>query len=564
MPTGSLPFPIFDPYATARSVEREDPLDGIIASAPLPLPTSLQKTERPAWPAAPTPRGRDRRTFRFRRGWIALGAAIAVACTGTGGYLAYLNTLPTTSTLSVTNGQKEVPVDVHLGLNFNRPVSIDALKSKLSILPATQGTLVAESGQTAYAWVPAKPLADLTSYTLTLTAFEDTSKHAVKGGRWMFTTSIVPRIASVTLPDGTAVSNGLEIAPGSTMTFNFNDTMMPASVTLSLGPQPVALTWTKDSKSASMSTKGIPSGPLVLKLATGAKDSTGHTAKAWTLDTGLYYRDREHTTALKYPALIQVPNDVYARDQDGLQAASMVFEYLAEGGITRLTAVYDNAPDMIGPIRSSRLVSLKIGRHYKGLLFQSGESSVTQAAAGSDPTPQFFDTVGYTFRSYSRYAPDNLMITGDGVNRAEQKSYPNLAAFTVPKARSVLSGGTPATSTTVAEHYSSYSYDPIIGTYQKTEEGHPYSDAHTRQPLRIEMLVVLHTQVSLLPISDGHGSYIHDFNLDTTGHVDIFYKGMRYAATWTSSDGHGPLTFTGADGQPITLPPGLVWVDITA
>ena len=464
----------------------------------------------------------------------------------------------------MANGQKEVPVDVHLGLSFNRPVSIDALRSKLSILPVTEGTLVAVSGQTAYAWVPAKPLADLTSYTVTLKTFEDASKHAVKAGRWMFTTTIVPRVASVTLPDGTSVTDGVEIAPGSTMSFNFNDTMVPASVTLAFGTQPVTLTWAKDSKSASMPTKGIPSGPLVLKLAAGAKDSTGHTAKAWTLDTGLYYRDHEHTIALKYPALIQVPNDFFARDQDGLQAASMVFEYLAEGGITRLTAAYDNAPDMIGPIRSSRLVSLKIGRHYKGLLFQSGESGVTQAAAGSDPTPQFFDTIGYTFRSSSRYAPDNLMITGDGVSRAEQRSYPNLAAFTIPKGRPVLSAGTPATSTAVAEHYSSYSYDPIMGTYQKTEEGHRYGDAHTRLPLRIEMLVVLHTQVSLLPISDGHGSYIHDFNLDTSGHADIFYKGLHYAATWTSTDSHGPLTFTGADGQPVSLPPGLVWVDITA
>src|SRR5207245_3678205 len=100
----------------------------------------------------------------------------------------------------------------------------------------------------------------------------------------------------------------------------------------------------------------------------------------WTLDTGLYYRDREHTIALKYPALIQVPNDPGAVDQDGLQAAGIVFEYLAEGGITRLTAVYGNAPDLIGPMRSSRLVSLKIARHYKALLFQPGESAVTQGA----------------------------------------------------------------------------------------------------------------------------------------------------------------------------------------
>jgi hypothetical protein len=413
--------------------------------------------------------------------------------------------------------------------------------------------------------VPVKPFADLTTYTLTLKPLQDTTKHQVRGGRWTFTTTIVPRIVSVTLPDGSAVTGGMEIAPSSVLTFNFNDEMVPSSVQMSLGTQPAALTWAKDSRSASLSTQSIPSGPLLLNLAAGAKDTTGHLVKAtWSLDTGLYFRDREHTVTLKYPALIQVPNDESARDQDGLQAADVVFEYLAEGGITRLTAVYNTAPDMIGPMRSSRLVSLKIARHYKGLLFQSGESQVTQAAAGANPVPQFFDTIGYTFRSRTRIAPDNLMISGDGVNRAEQRFFPNVAAFSIPKARPQPTGGTAATTAKVDEHYSTYTYDPIMGTYQKNEEGHNYVDAHLRQPLRIEMLIVMHTQESVLPVGDGHGSYLHDFNLDTNGKADIYYKGQRYSGAWTSSDSHGPLTFALADGSALSLPPGLVWIDVTA
>ena len=494
-----------------------------------------------------------------------MAVLIALAFSGGGAYLAYLNTLPTSVTLSVANGQKEVPTDVPLLLSFSRPVAIDALKAALSITPATEGTLSSISGQTKYEWVPAKPLADLTTYALTIKSIQDTTKHQVKGGRWTFTTTIVPRIVSVTLPDGTNVANGLEIMPGSKMTFTFNDAMVTSTVKLSLGAQPVTLAWAGDSHSAVMSTQGIPSGPLALKLEAGATDQTGHIVKsAWSLDTGLYYRDREHTITLKYPALIQVPNDELARDQAGLQAADVVFEYLAEGGITRLTAVYDNAPDLIGPMRSSRLVSLKIARHYKGLLFQSGESQVTQSAAGANPVPQFFDTIGYTFRTNARYAPDNLMISGDGVNRAEQKFFPNQPAYVLPKARPEVTGGAPATRVNVPEHYSTYTYDPIMGTYQKMEEGHTYSDSHLRQLLRIEMVIVLHTQESLLAVGDGHGSYIHDFNLDTTGKADILYKGQSFAANWSAGDSHGPLTFTLAGGQALSLPPGLVWIDVTA
>ena len=215
-------------------------------------------------------------------------------------------------------------------------------------------------------------------------------------------------------------------------------------------------------------------------------------------------------------------------------------------------------------MRSSRFISLKLGRHYKGLLFQSGESQATAAQASADPVPQFFDTIGYTFRTSSRYAPDNLMISGSAVNSAEQNYFSSLPAFAIPKARPTLSGGTSATTVSVDEHYSTYSFDPGMGTYQKTEASHVYVDATSGQPLRIEMVVVLHTQESLLDIGDGHGAYIHDFNLDSSGRVDIFYKGLQYAGFWNSTDSHGPLTFTLADGSPLSLPPGLVWIDVTA
>src|SRR5581483_1497885 len=242
----------------------------------------------------------------------------------------------------------------------------------------------------------------------------------------------------------------------------------PDTVKITVNDKPATLSWAKDDRSASSPTSSVPSGPLVIALAAGAKDHDGRAVHdSWTLDTGLYYRDREHTVSLKFPALIQVPNDEMAVDQDGLQAADMVFEYLAEGGITRLTAAFTKAPDLIGPMRSSRLVSLKIARHYKGLLFQSGESPVTRAAAGADPVPQFFDTIGYMFRTGSRYAPDNLMISGANVNRAEQR-FPSVGAFALAKARPALSGGGAASRVTVSEHYSVYTYDPVFGTYQKS------------------------------------------------------------------------------------------------
>jgi len=234
---------------------------------------------------------------------------------------------------------------------------------------------------------------------------------------------------------------------------------------------------------------------------------------------------------------------------------------VAEGGITRLTAIYQNAPAVVGPMRSSRFISLKIARHYKGLLFQSGESQATRSR-GRRSSPQFFDTVGYTYRTGTRYAPDNLMITGTAVRKAESQY--GIAAFVVPKHRQVLAGGGAATKVSIPEHYSTYAYDAAFGTYQKTEEGHAYRDLTLKQPLRIEMLINLHTQVQLLDVGDGHGAHIHDYNLDSSGKFDVYYKGRHFTGTWSATSAHAPITFKLSTGQALSLPPGLVWIDVTS
>jgi hypothetical protein len=529
------------------------------------MSTSLPEIE-PSFPPAQPQRRSSRRRPRFPRGGLlAIGLVIVVLLVGAGAYLFYQSTRPTTFATNFKNGQKDVPSDSRILLTFSRPVTLAAVQGAFSISPGVNGTIGSLDGQTQYAFSPSLGMTDLTTYTVTMKPIIDVGHHRVAGSTWTFTTLIVPHITSITGAAGTLLGSGAEIDPGTTLKLNFNDAMEPTTIKVTVGAQVADLKWATDDRSATISTAGMASGPLQVQLSAGGRDQTGHVVPGtYTFSTGIYYHDHEHTTALRYPALIQIPNDEFARDQNGLQAADLVWEYLAEGGITRLTAMYDNAPDLIGPMRSARFISLKLGRHYKGLLFQSGESQATAARAAQDPTPQFFDTIGYQFRAnYPRVAPDNLMIKGPLVKAAQDNYFSSLASFTIPKARPVLPAGSAATSINVDEHYSVYTYDPATGTYRKSEEGHPYSDASLGQPLKIEMLIILHTTETLLNVGDGHGAHIHDYDLDSGGRIQIFYKGMGYAGTWSSTDSHGPLTFTLDGGQVLTLPPGLVWVDVT-
>ena len=74
--------------------------------------------------------------------------------------------------------------------------------------------------------------------------------------------------------------------------------------------------------------------------------------------------------------------------------------------------------------------------------------------------------------------------------------------YAFPKARPNLSGGTAVSSLNVDEHYSTYTYDGGTGTYNKTEEGHKYVDASLKQPVRIEMVMVISGHAQAPPLDE--------------------------------------------------------------
>src|SRR5260370_12349194 len=216
---------------------RRRTLRGIIPALPLSFSTSMQENE--PWSVAASARRRSRRRRRIAiRGWVALGALVAVALTAGGGVLAYENTLPTSVGLNFKHRVKDVPLYSHPVFTLTRPVALSVLGPAFSITPATDGTLTAASGQTQYEWAPAKPLADITIHTATMSPITDMSHHRVPGGQWTFTTNIVPRITAVIGAGGVALVDGSEIDPGTPLTINFNDSMRPAYIKFTIPPNP--------------------------------------------------------------------------------------------------------------------------------------------------------------------------------------------------------------------------------------------------------------------------------------------------------------------------------------
>ena len=71
------------------------------------------------------------------------------------------------------------------------------------------------------------------------------------------------------------------------------------------------------------------------------------------------------------PALVQIENAPDSLPHSGIQAADTIFEYLTEGDIARLTAVYPSpaGTTKVEPVRSVRLITLKLQAAYGGVIF---------------------------------------------------------------------------------------------------------------------------------------------------------------------------------------------------
>lgn len=115
------------------------------------------------------------------------------------------------------------------------------------------------------------------------------------------------------------------------------------------------------------------------------------------------------------PLLVQVENASDARPQSGLQDASVVYEYVTEGGISRFSAIYLSPPKgRVGPIRSARLVTISLARIYGAVIVFSGGSTYIKGQIQSAGIPHVDENSanGDLFRDDSRPAPHNLFSDG--------------------------------------------------------------------------------------------------------------------------------------------------------
>jgi DUF3048 family protein len=261
------------------------------------------------------------------------------------------------------------------------------------------------------------------------------------------------------------------------------------------------------------------------------------------------------------PAIVQVENAPGTEPHAGLQQANIVFEYLTEGGITRFTAVYFNpaGSGKIEPVRSARLITVRLVRSFKGVLFFSGASTHVAGVLNGERLPYFTENATQYFaRDSSRDAPHNLYTTGDQLAQGVKTKNAHRGYGLWPTGPAAGAGKpvvsisfdqTPAHHVTCKFSGGSYTYE---GENDANAGGAPVKISN------VVLLQVGHHDAGYT--EDVLGANGIDFDLQGTGPATLYRDGNRYDAKWDLSNPDQPLKLLGSNGKQLRLAAGLTWI----
>jgi hypothetical protein len=256
------------------------------------------------------------------------------------------------------------------------------------------------------------------------------------------------------------------------------------------------------------------------------------------------------------PIAVMINNLAPARPQSGLTNADIVWEVLAEGGITRLVAVFqstDAATATIGPIRSIRPYLIELGESYGAVLAHAGGSMDAYAILQQQGKP-YLDEIsnggGFFWRSKERKAPHNLYSSLEQLRAGAEKRAYKLDTV-IPAYSFTETGaddpGEPASSISLTFQLKSYKvgyeYDSATGLYKRSINDKPHLDMNNDEQLSAANLVVLSTGHKTL---DNEGRLA--VNLEDGGPALLFQKGKVVQAEWVhAADGMIRLSQAGKE-----------------
>ena len=294
------------------------------------------------------------------------------------------------------------------------------------------------------------------------------------------------------------------------------------------------------------------------------------------------------------PLGVMIENHKEARPQSGLSQADVIFEAVAEGGITRFLSVFycKDAP-YIGPVRSARIYFIELLQSFGayplyahvgganhpgpadalGYIGDLGWSSYNDMNQFSVPFPNFWrdyerlpnrateHTVYSSPSKLWKYAKDKRKLTNldeEGVSWDEDytpwKFQDDAPAASRGKVAKIDFG---FWDSFASDFSVVWSYDKASNSYKRSNGGSPHN---TSKPLTAKNVVVMFAKES--PANDGYeGGHIL-YKTTGTGDALIFQNGKAIEGSWSRLDEESQFKFTDQNGEEISIVRGQIFIEM--
>lgn len=290
--------------------------------------------------------------------------------------------------------------------------------------------------------------------------------------------------------------------------------------------------------------------------------------------TGRESKNKEVTTM--HTTCIMIENSTDARPQSGLRDAGIVYEALAEGGITRFMAVYQEAkPNYVGPIRSARWTFVQFAKQYQcGYVHMGGATNAINKLNGGgyrDINAGYYENK-YVSRKISpgRYAPHNVYTRFTWMDELSFSKGWNSSTFTA------FSRIEPDTITEVTKkdatqihikmsgdpsYNPSFTYNPATNQYLRSHDrGGAHNDKAENGTLtQISPDVVIAMKVLVIN-REGDVNGYKDHQTFGEGDAFVFQDGTVTAGKWRRTSENEPLKFYNMNNEEILLNRGQTWI----
>jgi hypothetical protein len=281
------------------------------------------------------------------------------------------------------------------------------------------------------------------------------------------------------------------------------------------------------------------------------------------------------------------------RPQHGVNQADIVYEYEAEGGVTRFAAIFrSNDPEYVGSVRSGRLADIELATMYRALLAYSGTSEPIQKLL---LTPPFFEyqlispSIGHAENQVNDCSETpfcrNDALRENGVPRehtlfantrqlwdvaTRQGTNTGYVAFGFAFNDFPDTGGEPANDIHIewwGQTDARWQYDPETGRYLRFTDGVPHYDAADGEQLWVDNLIIVEVPYVDRPDLFPEGATYTSLGIELwgQGYAYVLRDGQYYSGYWRRNENMAAgqaLQLIYGDNTPIMLKPGRTWVTL--